>query len=160
MKLILISIAAFALLSVSLPLDDDSKKSTPVELGMVKWSRDLEAARNLSKTTDRPILMLFQEVPGCATCQNYGKGPLSHPLMVEAIETLFVPVLVYNNKSGTDETLIKQFEEPAWNSPVVRYLNADLKDVIARQDGIWSTEKTADRMVKALSAAGKSRCNS
>ena len=64
MKLMLISVALLALLAGILPVDDDSKKSTPVELGMVKWNRDLDAAQNLSKSSGRPILMLFQEVPG------------------------------------------------------------------------------------------------
>ncbi len=76
--------------------------------------------------------------------------------MVEAIESLFVPFLVYNNKPGADEQLIKQFDEPSWNNPVVRYLDGHLKDVIARQDNIWSTAETAQRMVDALSAIERS----
>jgi hypothetical protein len=74
--------------------------------------------------------------------------------MVEAIESLFVPVLVFNNKPGKDETLLKQFDETAWNNPVVRYLTADLKDVIERRENIWSTDETAYRMTRALATAG------
>ncbi len=36
----------------------------PVELGAVDWGRDLEAARKTSAETGKPILVLFQEVPG------------------------------------------------------------------------------------------------
>ena len=37
---------------------------TPVELGKVKWGRDLAAAKTTSSRTGKPILVLFQEVPG------------------------------------------------------------------------------------------------
>lgn len=80
---------------------------------------------------------------------------MSHPIIVEAIEDLFVPVLVYNNRAGKDAELLKQFDEPSWNNPVVRYLNASGKDIIPRADGIWSTPGTAVRMVAALRAAGR-----
>lgn len=38
--------------------------ATPVELGKVKWGRDLAAAKTTSSRTGKPILVLFQEVPG------------------------------------------------------------------------------------------------
>ena len=47
-------------------------------------------------------MLLFQEVPGCSTCRNYGHNVLSHPLMVEAIESLFVPLAIFNNKEGKE----------------------------------------------------------
>jgi peptide methionine sulfoxide reductase MsrA len=75
---------------------------------------------------------------------------LSHPLLVEAIEDLFIPVLVFNNKKGKDAELLEKFEEPSWNNPVIRYLNHDGTDVIKRQDRVWSTEATAARMAAAL----------
>lgn len=80
---------------------------------------------------------------------------MSHPLIVEACEELFVPLLVFNNREGTDAELLEKFSEPAWNNPVIRYLNAEAEDVIERQDGIWTTAGTAARMVEALSAAGR-----
>jgi hypothetical protein len=36
----------------------------PVELGQVKWRRDFEAGLAEAKRTGRPVLLLFQEVPG------------------------------------------------------------------------------------------------
>lgn len=37
---------------------------TPIEVGSVKWTRDWAAAKKLSAETDRPLFVLFQEVPG------------------------------------------------------------------------------------------------
>lgn len=37
---------------------------TPVELGKVKWMRDHDAAFAKAKKADKPVLLLFQEVPG------------------------------------------------------------------------------------------------
>ena len=59
------------------------------ELGKVSWYRDYEQALSVSKKENKPVLILFQEVPGCATCRNYGHNVLSHPLMTEAIENEF-----------------------------------------------------------------------
>ena len=36
----------------------------PVELGAVKWGRDVELAKKTSARTGKPIMVLFQEVPG------------------------------------------------------------------------------------------------
>lgn len=36
----------------------------PVEIGLVPWGRDLEAAQKESADSGKPILLLFQEVPG------------------------------------------------------------------------------------------------
>lgn len=36
----------------------------PVELGAVNWLRDLDTAVAISKSDDKPIALLFQEVPG------------------------------------------------------------------------------------------------
>lgn len=80
---------------------------------------------------------------------------LTHPLLVEAIEDQFVPVLIRNNVGGHEAKLLKQFKEPAWNYQVIRYLDSDLKDVIPRKDKIWTTGGTAIRMTEALKASEK-----
>ncbi len=36
----------------------------PVELGKVAWGRDLDAAVAESRASNKPIALLFQEVPG------------------------------------------------------------------------------------------------
>lgn len=104
----------------------------PEELGLVHWSRDLDAGLAQSKQTGKPLLILFQEVPGCSNCTRYGNSTLSNPLIIEAIETYFVPVCIYNNKGGKDGEALKKFGEPAWNNPVVRISNADYEDVVPR----------------------------
>lgn len=87
---------------------------------------------------------------------DFGQQVLSHPLLVEAIETEFVPVAVYNNKPGPDKKILARYKEPAWNNPVVRFLGADGKDVIPRQDGVYTVGKVADRMVRVLRSAKRS----
>ena len=74
-------------------------------------------------------------------------------MVVEAIEECFIPVLVHNNRKGKDEEILRHFKEPAWNNPVVRYLDADENDLIKRKDGVWTTASTVQRMVAALAAA-------
>jgi len=38
--------------------------ASPVELGTVKWSRDYEASLKSIGSSGKPMLLLFQEVPG------------------------------------------------------------------------------------------------
>jgi hypothetical protein len=78
---------------------------------------------------------------------------MSHPLVVEAIENEFIPVLIYNNRKGRDAQLLARFKEPSWNNPVVRYFDSKTNDIIPRKDGVWSTAGTVERMKLALKAA-------
>lgn len=80
---------------------------------------------------------------------------LSHPLIVEAIETLFVPVCVHNNSSGdADQQVLRSFDEPAWNNPVVRILGPDRKDLVPRIADDWTAAGLLDGMVRALQTRG------
>ncbi|MGH8656017.1 MAG: VPGUxxT family thioredoxin-like (seleno)protein, type 2 [Gammaproteobacteria bacterium] len=123
------------------------------EPGRVHWSRDLDAALARARHDSTPLFLLFQEIPGCGTCTGFGKNVLSHPLLVAAIEDCFVPVVVRNNVEGEEARILKRFDEPAWNNPVVRFLDADGKDLVPRQDRIWDTPGIARRMIAALEAA-------
>ena len=125
------------------------------ELGIVHWGRDLDQALAASRASGRPVLVLFDEVPGCATCRGFGQQVLSHPLLAEAIEREFVPLFVANCRAGRDADLLARFGEPAWNNPVVRFLDARGHDVIAREDGLFSPHEIATRLVAALRAAGR-----
>lgn len=127
----------------------------PVEYGCVRWEHDLEAGLARATAEHKPVFLLFQEVPGCSTCQGFGNGPLSHPLLVEAIEDEFVPVAVQNNREGRDADVLHRYQEPAWNNPVVRFLDARGQDLIPRQDGVWDSYGIATRMLAALGAAGR-----
>ena len=76
--------------------------TTPKELGRVHWQRDFDGVLLAAQESHKPVFVLFQEVPGCQTCVSFGEQVLSNPLLVEAIETEFIPVFVYNNRSGKD----------------------------------------------------------
>ncbi len=125
------------------------------ELGEVSWHRNYHFAKQLAVREQKDLLILFQEVPGCATCRNYGRNVLTHPLIVETIETFFIPVVVYNNKGGRDKELLDRFKEPAWNNPVVRIVNTSGKDLIQRVSGNYSAKWLITAIIKALSVKRK-----
>ena len=59
----------------------------PIEVGDVRWGRDFDAASANSAKTGKPLLVLFQEIPGCTGVQKFGREVLTNPLLVEAIES-------------------------------------------------------------------------
>ncbi|MCA9286377.1 MAG: thioredoxin family protein [Phycisphaerales bacterium] len=120
------------------------------ELGQVHWSRDLEASLSRAKEEHKPVFLLFQEIPGCANCTGFGARVLGHPLLVAAIEHCCVPVAVRNNVPGSEAEILKRFQEPSWNNPVVRFLDGHGKDLIPRADGVWDANGIASRMIAAL----------
>ena len=128
----------------------DKSEASPRELGKVEWGRDFGQALAAAQTSSKPVFVLFQEVPGCQTCISFGEQVLSHPLLVEAIETEFEPVFVYNNKSGKDAEILRRYGEPSWNNPVVRFLDQDGNDLLPRRAGLWTPYEIGTRMVTAL----------
>lgn len=67
MKTVLLAALLCGTLSVAFLLPGSGGFQTtdpPVELGAVNWQRDLQAAKQQSQATGKPILILFQEVPG------------------------------------------------------------------------------------------------
>jgi hypothetical protein len=144
------------ILAIGVTAYGDETIENPIEVGDVRWERDFDAALESSAKTSKPILVLFQEIPGCAGVQKFGREVLTNPLLVEAIENEFIPVLVYNNrKGGMDQKLLKRFHEPAWNYQVIRFLNAAGYDIIPRKDRIWTTSGVASRMIEALMTANR-----
>jgi len=136
----------------SIPVAECANSQNPEELGTVLWLRDLNAGQAEAKKTGKPILILFQEVPGCSNCTRYGNSTLSHPLIVEAIETYFIPVCIFNNKGDKDAEALKRFSEPAWNNPVVRIVNADYQDIVPRMPNFSSSLQLISGMRSALEA--------
>jgi hypothetical protein len=139
--------------AISSPETSESETSqTPVEFGQVGWKDDYDAAVSLSRETGKPLMILFQEVPGCLTCRNFGGGPLSHPLVIDGAQE-FIPVVVKNNVEGRDREILNLYDEPTWNNPVVRFCDADGKDLIARKGGVYTTGELLQRMIASLEAA-------
>lgn len=132
-----------------------SNAHEPAELGSIKWLRDLDEASRLAREQAKPILLLFQEVPGCGTCVNYGRNVLSHPQVAEAAETLFVPVAIYNNRPGKDAAVLEAFGEPGWNNPVVRMVDADHRPLAPRLSANYSVRGMALTMIAALEELGR-----
>lgn len=106
----------------------------PKELGKVSWFRNYDEAVEESNRTEKPIFLLFQEVPGCSNCINFGHDLLSYPLFVEAIENEFVPLAIYNNVGGADKVILDKFNERAWNNPVVRFIDKNGVDLIPKME--------------------------
>ena len=124
----------------------------PEELGIVRWGRDFEAARTASRETGKPMFVLFDEVPGCNTVKQFGKTVLSDPLIADAIEEAFIPVVIYNNVGGQDRTLLKSFGEPTWNNPVVRIITPDRKPLATRFAGPYDAKSLVKNMRDGLNA--------
>ncbi len=110
------------------------------ELGHVKWLRDYDTALSLAVENDKPVLILFQEVPGCATCKNYGNNVLSNPLLVDIIEHYFIPLAIFNNKKGEDLRILKQYNEPTWNNPVIRIVDKYGENIHPRLAGNYTLQ--------------------
>jgi len=125
------------------------------ELGEVNWLRSYDKAIEQSKNSEKPVLILFQEVPGCATCRNYGDNVLSHPLLVDVIEHYFVPLAIYNNKGGEDKKILNLYKEPTWNNPVVRIVDENGKNLINRINGNYSTQGLLSGIVSSFAERGK-----
>ena len=83
------------------------------ELGDVAWLRDFERGLTAASEQGKPILLLFQEVPGCSTCVNFGQDVLTHPLMAELISVHFIPVAIFNNHSGKDAGICLLYTSPS-----------------------------------------------
>lgn len=127
--------------------------AAPPELGRISWLRDLDAGLASSKESGKPVLLLFDEVPGCQTVLRYGREVLSHPQLVKLAEREFVPVAIFNNVGGLDREVLESFREPAWNNPVVRIIDHRRRPLAPRVNGDYSLRGLASAMVTALEAA-------
>ncbi len=123
-----------------------------VELGDVQWLRNYDEAVKRAEAEDKDIFILFQEVPGCSTCRNYGKNLLTHPLIVETIEDQFIPLAIFNNHKGHDREILTRFNEPTWNNPVARIVNAKGNDVVDRLSGNYSMLGLISLLEEGISA--------
>ena len=78
---------------------------------------------------------------------------MSHPLIVEAIETLFTPLCVYNNTSGDrDRETLDAYGERTCNNPVVRVVDHRRRDLTQPLRRAWSVAGVSNLMGRALAA--------
>lgn len=151
-----LSFLFIGLSALSLMAQDWTQKiDQPIELGQVHWFRDYDEALIISEEKDLPVFIFFQEVPGCHTCSTFGNEVMSHPLIVEAIETHFVPLVIYNNKGGEDAKVLNKYKEPSWNNPVVRIVNSKGKDIVKRHAGAYNPAKVINTIQDALLASNQ-----
>lgn len=147
---------AFAVPATSIVQDRptaDELRTQPIEIGTVDWLRDYDEARRVAAESGKPILLMFQEVPGCDGCQQFGRTALSHPLVVDTIETNYVPCCIYNNvEGGEDERVREAFGEPAWNFQVFRLLDARGEDILPRTDILRTTNMLCEWLAYTFDA--------
>ncbi len=134
----------------SAQLNFQSPVDNPTELGQVNWLRSYEEALSQSKAKKLPVFLLFQEVPGCANCTRFGNGAISDPFIVEAIESHFIPLAIFNNKKGDDAKVLELYKEPSWNNPVVRIVDETGKNITKRLAANLSTQAVLDQIISAL----------
>ena len=124
------------------------------ELGEVAWLRDYDRGLALAAEQRKPVLLLFQEVPGCSTCVRFGQDVLTHPLMVELIADRFIPVAIFNNRPGRDAELLDRYNEPSWNNPVVRFLAPDGAELLPKLADRYDALGLHEKITAALEMAG------
>jgi hypothetical protein len=125
------------------------------ELGEVAWLRDYDRGLALAAEQGKPVLLLFQEVPGCSTCVRFGEDVLTHPLMVELIADRFVPIAIFNNRRGADAEILGRYGEPAWNNPVMRFLGADGAELLPRLADRYDALGLHEKIVAVLDMLGE-----
>jgi hypothetical protein len=125
------------------------------ELGQLKFKYNASSFHNAlaeSRNTEKPVLIVFHELSGSADAITFGKTVLSHPLLIEAAESMFVTMFV--DMAGTnpdDVQIISRYHENRHNDTVVRIVNGNGKDLAVRLEGrCCSVGKIARAMREAL----------
>lgn len=57
-------LAMMIVLAICATAHGSQAAQNPVEVGNVNWGRDFDAALRMSADSGKPVLVLFQEVPG------------------------------------------------------------------------------------------------
>lgn len=128
------------------------------ELGGVRWKRDLGAALGEAEHAARPVLLLVQQVPGSDAARAFGRDALAHPLLVEAIETWFVPLALVPGATPEGDEALQRYGEAqvprAESRPRVRFLDAAGSDLLPRRPATESAHELAVQLLDALGALG------
>ena len=125
----------------------------PQELGnLINWyfAKDIDQVIQKSKTNKKPILILFQEIPGCQGCKDYGDKVLSSNIICQFIADHFIPIAIYNNRAGQDAEILKKFNEPSWNYPVLRIVDHSMNNIADRLDKVYTVQGVMQYLQKAV----------
>lgn len=126
-------------------------RAPAAELGQTRFLRSLAEAKKLSKASGRPIALLFQELPGCSTCTNFGRDVLSDVVISDLIAERFVACAVNNRgESEEDKAALAAYHEPYLNNPVLRFVDASGRDLLPREAGVYDPASILRRMVAVL----------
>jgi len=147
--------STFLFLLVAYHLDQNPIPAAPSTLGSVAWERDFSHSVERSRREGKPILILFTSFEDEETAIEYGEYVLSHPLLTEAIETLFIPLAINNEGGQNDQKVMNQFGEPRGNKPVVRIFEPDSQLPEDRLAGNYSDTALAMTMIIGLNKRGK-----
>lgn len=126
-----------------------------IELGKVSWLRDYKAALGQSRLSNKPVILFFQEIPGCSSCVNFGRDVLSHPLMVEFIENEFIPLAIFNNVQGHDSEVLAFYDEPSWNNPVAHFVDDLGRDIVPKLADNYHPLSMYNKLIEVLSRLRK-----
>lgn len=124
-------------------------QSVPAGPGRVAWGRDRDAALAAARRTRRPVLELELDVSGCGPCAEFGRGPLSVPLVVEALEELFVPLAL--PRAGGE----RPAGAGACDRPRVRFHGPGGAELLPGADRVRSAEGLVSLAVAALRAGDR-----
>jgi len=127
-------------------------RTQPIELGTVRWLRDLGAAQAAARERGLPILLCFQQVPGGDEHREFGATALSHPLVVDTIEEHFVPLCILNNAEGVDAEVLARFGEAPWNHTALRVIDADGATLVARVEILRTTNMLCEWLLHTCDA--------
>jgi hypothetical protein len=139
----------------------------PAEGGRVRWTHDIEAAREAARSSGRPILVLEGVGKDCDACKTFARQALDHPIVVDAAAESFIAVAPAGRWGGAKAAAAPAADEirgaahpahPAHQAhqPAVRFVDAagqDLAEALPVETG--SAELLVRRMHDALAEAGR-----
>lgn len=125
-------------------------------LGRIHYEPSYSRAREVAQTTNRPLFIIVSENTETRACQEFGRDVLSHPLIVEAAESLFVRVVV--DSPASIKRSLRKGNRKGCNSPEVRVVDARSgKDIVPLVADVRLTVgAVASAMVYALKKIGVS----
>lgn len=130
-------------------------KNSNEEMGQFNFEfngASFQKALEKSRATDKPVLLIFQEMLGSPESIAFGKTVLSQPLLIEAAESLFITVIV--NIAGTthgDAQILYRYQDNCHYDTVVRIVNEKGQDLVGKlEDSRCSVGNIAKAMVEVL----------